>query len=592
MLGLLAVYFAGARLFGRPAAAAAALLLALNVIEVWFARYPNAEVVMQALLFAALLAMARAQVDGDPFFAPVAGSLLGLLLFLRFDAVLGIAGVVGAVGARLVAGQRRAVVASSPTLAVGSALAARLPARPDARVRRPADRVRVAPAAGGRRGARRRGAGRRSPRSVVGAARSGAACGGRAAARRSLLAVVVWRWRSTRSTSASRRQADRLRRLRAAHLRLPLLHAAGAARRAVRLRAGRAPAFWRDPALFLTVAIFGLFFFYKIRIVPEHFWMARRFLPVILPGALLLRVRPPRSAGMRGRSAARAAAARRDRRASFLALLAVQYCARVAAGRCGHVEYAGIIPRLEQLAAHVRDDDLVIVESRDASDIHVLALPLAYIYARNVLLLPRRRPDKAMFARVPRLGARRVTGACCSSAAAARTCCRHAGRRSRWRASASRCPSTSRRTIAYPRASRQKEFDYSVYEFVPPSANLAPGALDLDVGASDDLNVAALPRQGDRATGTRSAGRATVSYHVARRRCRPAHGVTIWMDDGGRPAARAAGRGDRRAAVRSQPPTLNRDLDRARRRRLQAIHVRRFRRRWRPTRRPPASPCG
>src|SRR5204863_551593 len=88
MLGVLAVYFAGARLFGRAAAAAAAALLALNVIQVWFARYPNAAVVMQPLLFAALLANARAHVDGDRFFAPVAGVLLGLLLFLRFVAVL------------------------------------------------------------------------------------------------------------------------------------------------------------------------------------------------------------------------------------------------------------------------------------------------------------------------------------------------------------------------------------------------------------------------------------------------------------------------------------------------------------------------
>ena len=30
----------GARLLGRPAAAAAAMLLALNVVQVWFARYP------------------------------------------------------------------------------------------------------------------------------------------------------------------------------------------------------------------------------------------------------------------------------------------------------------------------------------------------------------------------------------------------------------------------------------------------------------------------------------------------------------------------------------------------------------------------
>ena len=105
ILGLLAVYFAGARLLGRPAAGAAAALLALHVIQVWFARYPNAEVVMQALLFAALLANARAHVDDDPFFAPVAGVLLGLLLFLRFDAVLGVAAVLGAARA---GGRRRA----------------------------------------------------------------------------------------------------------------------------------------------------------------------------------------------------------------------------------------------------------------------------------------------------------------------------------------------------------------------------------------------------------------------------------------------------------------------------------------------------
>jgi hypothetical protein len=33
--------------------------MVLNVIEVWYGRYPNTEVAMQALLFAALLAMAR-----------------------------------------------------------------------------------------------------------------------------------------------------------------------------------------------------------------------------------------------------------------------------------------------------------------------------------------------------------------------------------------------------------------------------------------------------------------------------------------------------------------------------------------------------
>jgi len=73
LLGVLSLYFAGARLFGRLTAAAAATLLALHVVQLWFARYPNSEVVMQALLFAVLLANARAHVDRDRFFAPVAG---------------------------------------------------------------------------------------------------------------------------------------------------------------------------------------------------------------------------------------------------------------------------------------------------------------------------------------------------------------------------------------------------------------------------------------------------------------------------------------------------------------------------------------
>ena len=41
-----------------------------------------------------------------------------------------------------------------------------------------------------------------------------------------------------------------------------------------------------------------------------------------------------------------------------------------------------MIPRLEALAhPSIHEDDLLVVESRNASDLHVLALPLADIYA-------------------------------------------------------------------------------------------------------------------------------------------------------------------------------------------------------------------
>ena len=47
VLGVVAVYFCGAWVLGRFAAAVGALLLMLNVAEVWFSRYPNAELLVQ-----------------------------------------------------------------------------------------------------------------------------------------------------------------------------------------------------------------------------------------------------------------------------------------------------------------------------------------------------------------------------------------------------------------------------------------------------------------------------------------------------------------------------------------------------------------
>ncbi len=100
ILGVLAVYFAAKRLIGPLPAAAAAGLLCVHVIQTWYARYPNSEIVTQALLFAALLAHAYAHEDDDRFFGPVAASLLGLALFTRFPVVLVVGAAVAASLAR------------------------------------------------------------------------------------------------------------------------------------------------------------------------------------------------------------------------------------------------------------------------------------------------------------------------------------------------------------------------------------------------------------------------------------------------------------------------------------------------------------
>ena len=51
---------------------------------------------MQALVLPGLLAFARAHVDDDPFFEPVAAVLVGLLFFARVESVLVAGATVGA----------------------------------------------------------------------------------------------------------------------------------------------------------------------------------------------------------------------------------------------------------------------------------------------------------------------------------------------------------------------------------------------------------------------------------------------------------------------------------------------------------------
>ena len=194
-----------------------------------------------------------------------------------------------------------------------------------------------------------------------------------------------------------RRAPGRARRHRAAQLRL-VRDAARAVHRARRLRRGAAPlrrARQRLPADVLALR--------DVRLLQDPH-RARCTTGCrggscrsSCPARCCWRRTPRSAAGARTIAAGATSSAPPPAR-SVIAILAVQFWTR-SAPLFGHVEYAGVIPRLEKLAQTFGDKDLVIVESRDASDVHVLALPLAYIYARNVLLLPNRRPDAATMER-------------------------------------------------------------------------------------------------------------------------------------------------------------------------------------------------
>ena len=391
VLGVVAVYLVGARLIGRPAAAAASVLLSFNLAQVFFGGYPNTEMVMQALLFAAILALARAQQDGDAFFGPVAGVLAGLLIFLRQDAPL----AVGALGVAAVV----AWVVDSKRPRIGFIVP-----------------LAVAAVAGWFYWSGPMRATFWRTQMVIGRYPAWAVIGGLVAA----VAVIAlalrlkslksdWTRRAVPMASVAvlialalyawflRQPGGKLTDFDAATFRtfvevyaFPL----GMIMALVGLLVVVPRRFWRDPGFMIVTAVFAVVFFDDLRIWPEHLWMARRFLPVILPATLLFAAAAALGTWERwprGPQAIRAIVG-----AIVLIILGQQY--RIAAAPAvSHVEYKGLVDHVSELAGRFTERDLVVVESRDSGDVHVLSIPLAYIHARRVLVLESAVPDKAMF---------------------------------------------------------------------------------------------------------------------------------------------------------------------------------------------------
>ena len=293
--------------------------------------------------------------------------------------------------------------------------------------------------------------------------------------------------------------------------------------------------FWRAPAIFLTTLVFAGFFFYKIRIVPDHFWMARRFLPIILPMAMLAIAtlafwRVTRQSS-RGEVDVQPRHPVQYVLPVIFAIVMISHYVRAASPILQHVEYAGLIPRLESLADRFEDDDLVLVESRNASDLHVLALPLAYIYARNVLVLNSPRPDKVQFLEFLSWARGRYRNVYFIGGGGTDLLSRAIGVSS-VASERFQVPEYESARNAYPRAARRKKFDFGVYRFVDPRP--APEWFLLDVGTMDDLHVVRLHAKEQNSNVTFRWTR-DVSYVEILGIREDSRIVTLWLNDGGRP---------------------------------------------------------
>ena len=233
--------------------------------------------------------------------------------------------------------------------------------------------------------------------------------------------------------------------------------------------------------------------------------MSRRFLPVILPAALLFAAAAAIGrAGpgwLRGWRLARTAVG-----AVVLGVLGWQYAA-AAAPLVPHREYEDITRTIEKLNALFADRDLVLVEGRDAgSDTHVLALPLAYIYGRDVLVLFSPRPDKQQLAAFLEDAFRRYARVLFIGGGGTDLLSRRIGA----------TPVADGRVQvkeyavapwnSYPVGVRRKDFDYSVYELVARSA--AHRRRSRSTSASRTICTSSASTRKSRRRAATSAGRA------------------------------------------------------------------------------------
>jgi hypothetical protein len=200
-----------------------------------------------------------------------------------------------------------------------------------------------------------------------------------------------------------------------------------------------------------------------------------------------------------------------------------------------HVEYAGLDAHLASLAGRIGPRDLLVVESRRAdSDLHVLALPLAYMYGRHVLVLDGVRPDKRMLEGFVRWAAAHYD----------RTLFLGAGgtdlltRRITAEPIASerfQIPEYESAKNAYPTGVRRKEFDFGLYRLVA-AGDRPPGPIDLTIGSLDDLNVVRFFAKEQHArTGELFRWTKNDAAIMLLGMAPDARTVTVWMSSGGRP---------------------------------------------------------
>ncbi len=132
---------------------------------------------------------------------------------------------------------------------------------------------------------------------------------------------------------------------------------------------------------FLTFAVFfsyAVIYFNNLYTVPHHFWLNRRFIVIILPYILL-------SFGY--------LVSRIVKRSKIHAILAIVFTGLILASFTGgfalianHRELDHSIEQLESITEALEDESLYIMDSEPSLQYHLISLPLKYIFNKKIIL--------------------------------------------------------------------------------------------------------------------------------------------------------------------------------------------------------------
>jgi hypothetical protein len=407
-LSLLAVYFAARALFGPVAAWAGAVLLALDLAQVWFARYTMAEPATQLLVWIGIYALVALARRPTPFLGALTGLAWAGTLLARIDSVLLVPPVAVYLAWRARApGERQPALLALGVLALGAAhfgLHAWLLA--PGYTTMTFSGATLAVAAGG------------IAATLVSAGLAWLLLPRQAAARTpsqttraavlialiALIGIIAYVVRPGPASpgvgegAAALEAAARESLVRLGWYVTPIGLALALAGAGWLLWSGR----WRRAAPLLGLLGLSLAFYLPNPLVSsDQPWAARRYLPVVLPGLLLLAAYGATVLGQRlGRPLRGRGRGARAIIAGLLCLAVAVWEWRTTAPIVAFREQAGAIAQVQALAALIPADAIVLFP-RSAAGTR-LSLPLQYLGGRAAFVLPAEEPVEGILAVVRR----------------------------------------------------------------------------------------------------------------------------------------------------------------------------------------------